>query len=82
MRRLARPACGDHAIVAGESGRVGLAGLIKVLADQGIKQTLKLGDQSRILLINTEGATDPVRYEELVGETSESVLARTAEAKV
>ncbi len=82
MRRLARPARGDHAIVAGESGGVGLAGLIKALADQGIKQTLKLGDRSRILLINTEGATDPVRYEELVGETPASVLARAAEAKV
>lgn len=82
MRRLARSARGDHAIVAGESGGVGLAGLIKALADQYIKQTLKLGDQSRILLINTEGATDPVRYEELVGETPASVLARAAEAKV
>jgi diaminopropionate ammonia-lyase len=82
MRRLARPASGDHAIVAGESGGVGLAGVIKALADRDIKQTLKLGDQSRILLINTEGATDPVRYEELVGETPASVLARAAEAKV
>jgi diaminopropionate ammonia-lyase len=80
MRRLARPASGDRAIVAGESGGVGLAGLIKALADQGIRQTLKLGDQSRILLINTEGATDPVRYEELVGETPASVLPRAEEA--
>ncbi|NTF97765.1 diaminopropionate ammonia-lyase [Rhizobium rhizogenes] len=82
MRRLARPARGDHAIVAGESGGVGLAGLIKALADQGIKQTLKLGDRSRILLINTEGATDPVRYKELVGETPASVLARAEDANV
>ncbi|MNV86230.1 Diaminopropionate ammonia-lyase [compost metagenome] len=82
MRRLARPAFGDRAIVAGESGGVGLAGLIKALADQDIKQTLELGDGSRILLINTEGATDPVRYEELVGEPPASVLARAAEAKV
>ncbi|RVC20454.1 diaminopropionate ammonia-lyase, partial [Mesorhizobium sp. M7A.F.Ca.CA.004.04.2.1] len=33
MRRLARPAAGDPVIVAGESGGVGLAGLIRAMAD-------------------------------------------------
>lgn len=33
MNRLANPRDGDPAIVAGESGGVGLAGLLKVAAD-------------------------------------------------
>jgi diaminopropionate ammonia-lyase len=67
MKRLARPLGADPAIVAGESGGVGLAGLIRALAEPEARKTLDLGPQSRIFLINTEGATDAVRYAELVG---------------
>ena len=66
MNRLARPLGADPAIVAGESGGVGLAGLIRALADPEACKALRLGAQSRIFLINTEGATDPQRYAELV----------------
>ncbi|WP_457579995.1 diaminopropionate ammonia-lyase [Ensifer canadensis] len=67
MNRLARPKGGDPAIVAGESGGVGLAGLVTVAGDQNLRAALGLDANSRILVINTEGATDPERYEELVG---------------
>jgi diaminopropionate ammonia-lyase len=80
MKRLANPAAGDPAIVAGESGGVGLAGLIKAVGDPASKAALQLGPQSRVLLINTEGATDPDRYEEIVGEAPGSVLSRNAGA--
>ncbi|MGX5850693.1 diaminopropionate ammonia-lyase [Mesorhizobium sp. PL10] len=77
MRRLARPAGGDPAIVSGESGGVGLAGLVRAVADN--KAELGLDGKSRVLLINTEGATDPHRYAELVGMTPADVMAgRTA----
>jgi diaminopropionate ammonia-lyase len=76
MKRLAHPAAGDPAIVAGESGGVGLAGLIKAVGDPATKAALQLGPQSRILVINTEGATDPARYEEIVGESPGDVLSR------
>ncbi len=66
MKRLARPSGADPAIVAGESGGVGLAGLTRALADHEAREALRLGPQSRIFLINTEGATDPLRYAELV----------------
>ena len=66
MKRLARPLGADPAIIAGESGGVGLAGLIKALADHETRKALRLGSQSRIFVINTEGATDPQRYAELV----------------
>ncbi|MBZ9963393.1 diaminopropionate ammonia-lyase [Mesorhizobium sp. BR1-1-2] len=73
MRRLARPAGGDPAIVAGESGGVGLAGLIRALADN--RAELGLDRTSRVLVVNTEGATDPKRYAELVGVAAADVLA-------
>ncbi len=66
MKRLARPLGADPAIVAGESGGVGLAGLTRALADREARTALRLGPQSRIFVINTEGATDPLRYAELV----------------
>jgi diaminopropionate ammonia-lyase len=73
MRRLARPAGSDPVIVAGESGGVGLAGLIRAMAEN--RTALGLDGKSRVLVINTEGATDPHRYAELVGMSPGDVLA-------
>ncbi|BAB53605.1 mlr7936 [Mesorhizobium japonicum MAFF 303099] len=73
MRRLARPAGSDPVIVAGESGGVGLAGLIRAMAEN--RTDLGLDGKSRVLVINTEGATDPHRYAELVGLSPADVLA-------
>jgi diaminopropionate ammonia-lyase len=57
---------GDTAIVAGESGGAGLAGLVKVAGDPGARAALDLGPDAQVMLINTEGATDPGRYAQLV----------------
>ena len=67
MKRLGRPLDGDPAIVAGESGGVGLAGLLRALGNEQARTLLRLDATSRILLVNTEGATDPALYEELTG---------------
>ena len=67
MRRLARPVSGDPAIVAGESGGAGFAGLVHCLADPGARGALGLGPASRVLCLVTEGATDPVLWREIVG---------------
>lgn len=75
MRRLAQPVSGDPAIVAGESGGVGLAGVIAVLKDPVLAARIGLGPKSRVWVINTEGATDPVVYASIIGKTPESVLA-------
>ena len=75
MRQLADPVAGDPAIVAGESGGVGLAGLMRAVADPAAKSALGLDGRSRILLVNTEGATDPGKYEEIVGLPA-AVIAR------
>ncbi len=67
MRVLARPRAGDRAIVAGESGGVGLAGLLRLAADDGARAALGIDAGARVLLFNTEGATDRARYASLVG---------------
>ena len=73
MRRLAFPAAGDPAIVAGESGATGLAGLLSCLRDPAAKEALGLGVGSRILVFNSEGATDPAIYAGIVGRKPEEI---------
>ncbi|ARO27951.1 diaminopropionate ammonia-lyase protein (plasmid) [Rhizobium sp. TAL182] len=79
MNRLARPVAGDPAIVAGESGGVGLAAAIKAAADPAIKAALSIESRSRIFVVNTEGATDPGKYEEITGLPPAAVAAKNRE---
>lgn len=76
MRILAAGSDTDAPVVAGESGVAGLAGLIALLQGQPLSSQVGLDGASRILLVNTEGATAPAAYQELVGESAESVLQR------
>jgi diaminopropionate ammonia-lyase len=78
MRVLAAGSDKDIPIVAGESGVAGLAGLQALRNDAAASRQLGLDEHSRVLLINTEGATAPAVYEELVGETADAVLTRQA----
>lgn len=73
MRRLANPRDTDPVVVSGESGGVGLAGLLKVASDQTLRDKVGLERDARVFLINTEGATDVRRYDELVGMPSAQV---------
>lgn len=69
MRILANPLGSDPQIVSGESGAVGL-GLVSLIAENkmlhDMKETLKLNQDSKILIISTEGDTDPENYKEIV----------------
>ena len=61
----------DEGIVSGESGASGLAGLLALTTSKKLheaKEQLGLGKTTRVLLINTEGDTDPVSYRRIVGE--------------
>lgn len=78
MRALADPVPGDPAIVAGESGGAGLAGLMRAAADPRIAARMGLGPGSRALAVNTEGATDPALYARLVGRDPAAVLEGAA----
>ncbi|MDK9697629.1 MAG: diaminopropionate ammonia-lyase [Siculibacillus sp.] len=73
MRRLADPLAADPPVVAGESGGVGLAGYLQVVADPAVRDALGLDATSRIFVVVTEGATDPALYERLVGRPPSSV---------
>ena len=76
MKTLARGSDADIPVVAGESGVAGLAALQNLAAAPQEAQKMGLNGQSRVLMINTEGATAPTVYRELVGESAESVLER------
>lgn len=67
MRLLARSPFEDPSLVAGESAVCGLAGLIAAVRREEIAASLSLDSRSRVLVFGTEGATDPVIYERIVG---------------
>ena len=73
MRFLAAGASDDAPLVSGESGVTGLAGFVLAATNPNRCTELKLNAQSRILVISTEGATDPTVYEELVGKPASAV---------
>lgn len=62
MRLLATSPHGDPPIVAGESAIAGLAGFLAAVKDDRGRAVLGLGPTSRILLVGSEGATDPEIY--------------------
>lgn len=74
MKRLANPVASDPPVVSGESGGAGLAGLIAMRRQPDLAETIDLGPSARVLVINTEGATDPELYEQLVGCSPQDVL--------
>ena len=76
MQVLAQGSATDPPIVSGESGAAGLAGLVRLMQDPKLSNQAGLGRDSSVLLINTEGATAPAAYRELVGESAEAILVR------
>ena len=56
----------DVGVVGGESGAAGLSGLIAGLKDESVRSALGLSADSRVLVFNTEGATDPSIYANLL----------------
>jgi diaminopropionate ammonia-lyase len=76
MRLLARGNAADPPIVSGESGAAGLAGLLRLARDPELARRAGLDHDSRVLVVSTEGATAPGVYQQLVGESAASVLAR------
>jgi diaminopropionate ammonia-lyase len=69
MRALA-----EEGIVAGESGAAGVGGLI-ALREQGTPDDVDaagLRPGACVLLVNTEGATDPVNYRRVVGRAAQA----------
>jgi diaminopropionate ammonia-lyase len=76
MRLLARPTTGDPPVVAGETGGVGLAALLAAREHPEIWRQLGLDGKSRVVLLGSEGDTDPAIYREIVGRSAAEVIAR------
>ncbi len=76
MRVYGVPLAGDPFIVSGESGAVTLGALTFVADDarfSDLKDYLRLGPDSQVLLINSEGNTDPDYFRRVVWEGANSV---------
>ena len=69
MRISAAPIKGDKQVISGESGAVPLGSLFTILKNENyaeLRKELKLDKDSKILIFNTEGNTDPVKYIDVV----------------
>jgi len=69
MRRYYHPLGMDPRIVSGESGASGLAALLALTNSDklaAVRSKLPLDQNSRVLLINTEGDTDPENFQKIV----------------
>lgn len=68
LRTLARPVAGDPFVLAGESGSAGLAGLLAAAGSPQARALLGLDENAVAMVFNTEAATDPGRYAELLAQ--------------
>jgi len=73
MRLLAKPEGGDSRIISGESGAVTAGLLMSLMQDvryEDIRKRAELGENSNVLLISTEGDTDPHNYRKITRDTA------------
>ena len=71
MRAYACPAGTDPAVVSGESGAVTYGLLLHILQDRELRELFRIREDSVILLISTEGDTDPEDYLRVTGQPRE-----------
>ncbi|MNG03409.1 Diaminopropionate ammonia-lyase [compost metagenome] len=76
MRRLAVENGSDIPLVSGESAVAGLSALKRVVESGSLAADIGINSDSRVLLISTEGATAPKVFEDLVGQSAQSVALR------
>jgi diaminopropionate ammonia-lyase len=66
VRMLANGQSGDCGIEVGESAVAGLIGLICGATSQSLRDEMKLDTQSRVLIIGSEGVTDPNQFQAIM----------------
>ena len=72
MRILGNPLKGDPQVISGESGAVGLGIVSFILENNDLKdlrEKLNINEGSKILVISTEGDTDPKNYRKIVWDS-------------
>ena len=73
MRQYYYPFGDDPRIISGESGAAGLGALLALTNHRKAtewREQLGLTPTSKVLLLNTEGDTDPVNFREVIGENN------------
>lgn len=75
VRLFADPQPGDPVIVSGETGAVGLAALLAARENGDLRTLLELDASSRVLLLGSEGDTDPDIYQRITGRSAAEVMA-------
>lgn len=73
VRTFADPVKGDPPIVSGETGAAGLAALLAARQHAPLRKLLELDATSRVLLLGSEGDTDPEIYRRITGRSAEQV---------
>lgn len=69
MRTLGNPLRGDEKIISGESGAVPAGTVLEVMTNpefEDFRKAIKLDENSQVLVISTEGDTDPDMYKSIV----------------
>jgi diaminopropionate ammonia-lyase len=69
MRVMAGGEGEDPSVEAGESAVAGVGVLLALARDDAARDALGLNDESSVLVLGTEGATDPELYEKLISTT-------------
>lgn len=73
MKLLANGCFGNKGIVAGESAVAGIAACIIGANSTELRGQLGLSNDSRILVFSTEGDSDPLLYEQIIGKSADNV---------
>jgi diaminopropionate ammonia-lyase len=74
VRRFAATLPGDPAIVSGETGAVGLAALLAARENDALRALLDIDAASHVLLLGSEGDTDPDIYKSITGRSAAEVV--------
>ncbi|MEZ5644620.1 MAG: diaminopropionate ammonia-lyase [Burkholderiaceae bacterium] len=75
VRAFASSTGGDPAVVSGETGASGLAALLAAQDSPALRDLLGLDGSSRVLLLGSEGDTDPEIYRQITGRSADEVRA-------
>ena len=70
MTTLAHPRATEPAVAAGASGAAALGGLLALCGEPAIKdarERLELGPSARVLVLVSEGVTDPALWASVTG---------------
>lgn len=76
MRVLATPLHDDPLVISGESGAVTLGALYSMMTEKGgeeFRKALEIDNHSKILFINTERNTDPIKFRQIIWDGMDTV---------